>query len=337
MRAPTAAAIAAAVLALGAPACGGDDGGGSEGSGALADALSAVSAGEQSEQRFSFTDVAAVRELAGAPATAQELELEQLGPWAAALGTGAPGLAEFVFALDEELRLDLVAADRTLSIGPGPVAAVRVDGTDGAAVADALRERGLEDAEAGGRETLARPGEPDLDDPLAPALLRLGARAAAEGETVVLAADDEALLAALGEAGEPLGDQPAFAAAAACLGDVVSAEIWAGPAIDVPDAETVAVGVRRGDAPTEVLCVVGDEGQAGQAGKALEERLTLEAPTPDTRQPLSALLEAIELDAGEAEDRSYARAVITPLDERPADFLQRSLAVGALAFYVGSG
>src|SRR4051794_2869677 len=125
------------IVAPGVAACGGDDP--AQPSGGLADALDAVSAGPASEERFAWSDVAAIRKLGDLPASADELDFQKLRPWDYALGTGAPQLVTAMKPLAEELHVDLLAADRAITIGLPRKTAVRLDGVDGAAMEDALR------------------------------------------------------------------------------------------------------------------------------------------------------------------------------------------------------
>jgi len=321
----------------GLSACGGDES--DEPAGGLSDALDSVSAGPASERHFAWSDVAAIRRLAKLPDSSRDIDYAALRTWSFPLATGAPPVATAMPQLAERLRLDYLAAGRAVTIGVRPDVATRFDGVDGGAVQDALRSAGAREQRVGDHTALSvevEGGEDGEVDFLAPALLALGDRAVAEGETVAFARDGAALPQVLGDEGEPLGDRPPFAAAAACLEDVVSADLYAGSLVGRTDAEIVAVGVRDGDAPLEVLCAIGDDGQAERAAQALRERFGLGATTPDTRQRVSTFATDVEVDTGDAADRSYARAVLTLRDDRPRGFLQRALAEGVVPYYLGA-
>jgi hypothetical protein len=319
-----------AILAM--AGCGGDDGGG--GGGRLADALSSVSAGPAAGQAFLWSDVAAVREAGGFPDRMSDLEV---GPaqrrWLIPLGTGAGRLMNVGVPAAEDLGIDVLSADQAITIGNPPQTAVRLDGVDAQAAHDGLvAHAGARPARLGDHDVLTRgqEGEVDPADPLGAALIGIGNRMVAADETVALSGSDASLEAVLGDGGDTLADEPGYGAAADCLGDVLSAEIYPGRQAGA-DVDLVAIGVRGGDAPTEVLCAVGDDGQAG----ALRTHLAPDSVTPDTRQHVSDLVAQADVDTGEAGGDHYARALLTLAGDRPAGFLTQALQRRALAAYLG--
>jgi hypothetical protein len=252
----------------GLTACGGDSDGGSAG---LGDALDTVSAGRSSQLSFAYSDVAALREATELPAPDKQVEdVKELRRWSVPATMGAPALTQqLVITRGDRKGIDLYSADRFITIGVGDLA-TRIDGFE--------------------------------DDP--EALARFGDASSAKDGTVVVASDPEGRDELLGQGDEKLGDRAEYAAAAACLGDVVSATILSARAAGAPEdaAQIVGIGVRGGDEPTDVLCVVGDEGQAKRAADGLGKVQDLDDAKVDT---------------GDTDGRSWARAVVTPAADEP--------------------
>ena len=126
----------------------------------------------------------------------------------------------------EKTGIDVFAGDQALSIGEPPRRAVRLDGTDGGAFSAALTKLGAKPQDALGRHFLAigEEGGFDVKSPLA----QLGVlseldRAVVDGDTVAWGAFEAPVDEALGGSGSSLADNPSYAAAADCLGDVVTA------------------------------------------------------------------------------------------------------------------
>jgi hypothetical protein len=266
----TTTVLAAALALTGLSACGGDDNGG--GSGGLSDALDAVSAGPASEQSFAYTDVAGLRDETELPAPGQRIDRGFMR-WNVPASLGAPTLTQRAFSIGGGEGVDLFSADRFITIGFGGDGATRIDGFDG----DAKPLTGLQDASA------------------------------AEDGTVVVADEADARDAALGQSGDPLGDRAEYAAAAACLGDVLAAEIGPAKLAGFPaDAgAVVAVGVRGGDDPTDVLCVVGDGDQAQRADAALRKAIDPDADGADGR--LADSFASVEFATGDSNGRHWTR------------------------------
>jgi hypothetical protein len=334
LRATASLIASAAVVVL--AGCGGD--GGDSGGGRLADALSSVSAGPAGEQAFLWTDVAAVRQAGDFSAHTGDMRLTPAQrPWLTPLGTGAPRLANAGVTVRDQLGIDLLSADQAITIGNAPESAVRLDGVDAAPAHDSLSKLpGAKAGQLGDRAIITRGDERqvDLDGDASQLLIGIGNRFYAKDGTVALSGTDAALQGVLGDGGDPLGDQPAYAAAADCLGDVVSAEIHPGRDAGT-EAALVAIGARGDATPTEVLCVVGDEDRADAAAQTLRKRMTPDAITPDTRQPLSDLVAGTDVSTGGSGDEHYARAVLTLADERPLGFLTQALQRRALVAYLG--
>jgi hypothetical protein len=259
----TTTAVLSAALALTVlSACGGDDDGGD--SGGLSTALDAVSAGPSSQQYFAYSDVAALRDIAGTPGAD-----ETFRRWAIPLSLGAPALTQRARPGD----LDVFSAERFLTVGAGGDNAARADGIEG--------------------DTKA------LTD---------GADAASDKDgTIAVATSDQALAEVLGQGDAPLGDRDEYAAAAGCLDDVVAAAV--GP-IPKGDYALVAIGTRGGDDPVDVLCIIGDAGQAQRAADGLGA---------------AEQLAGDEIATGEGDGHSWARVVHTPQADDPLGFFYRGV------------
>jgi hypothetical protein len=287
----TLAVLAAAAAVTSLSACGGDDGGGS---GGLHDALDAVSAGPASERSFAYTDVASLRDVTDLPKPGGRFDPDFMR-WNVPASIGAPALTQRAFSVREGQGVDLFSADRFVTIGFGGDGATRIDGFDG-------------DAEA---------------------LTSLMDASTAQGGTVVVAGDAPARDAALGQGDEALGDRAEYAAAADCLGDVLAAQI--GPARSAgfpPDAaELVAVGVRGGDDPADVLCVVGDEQQAKQADDTLRRALDPDAVSRATNRHISDEVDEVTFATGDSSGRHWARVEATPKADAQLGYLFRAVYV----------
>jgi len=284
----TAAAIAALLL-TGLAACGGDDGGAE---GGLSDALGAVSASPAAEQSFAFTDLSAVREVAEVPTPGEPFD-PSFRRWLVPATLGAPAITQNLMSIEGGQDVDLYGAERFVTIGFGGDGATRIDGFQG----DSAPLTGLLDAST------------------------------AEGDTVVIADEEAARDAALGDGDERLGDRAEYAAAADCLGDVLAAQISPAQQVGVPaDAgKLVAVGVRGGDEPADVLCVVGDGDQAERSEQALRSALDPDAVSRATNRHISDEVEDVAFATGGDGDHRWARVITTPHADSQMGYLYRSV------------
>jgi hypothetical protein len=335
------AAVLFASVSIVVPAiagCGGGDDGGDSGGGRLSDALSSVSAGAPADQAFLWTDVAAVRKAAGLPESIADFRpTKDQQRWLIPLGDGTGQLLQNGVPLAQQLKIDALAADQAVSIGEAPARAVRLDGVDAAAAHTALVDQAkMQPAKLGDRDILSSGAQNqiDLNNEATRTLVGIGNRVYAQDDTIALSGTDAGLAAVLGDGDAKLGDQDPYKAAADCLGDVVSAEIYPGKMAGA-DADLVAIGVRGGDSPTEVLCAVGDESRAKALTDSLKAKMTLDAVTMDTNQKLSTMVTKIDVDSGGSGDAQYARAVLTPVAGRPLGFLAQALQRRALTPYLG--
>jgi hypothetical protein len=170
--------------------------------------------------------------------------------------------------------LDLFSADRFLTVGAGGDSGARADGLEG--------DTGT---------------------------LTEGADAASsEDGTVAVATSEQALDEVLGRGDAPLGDGDEYAAIADCLGDVVAAAVAQTPKSDYA---LVGVGVRGGDDPVDVLCIIGDADQAKRAADALGQ---------------AEQLAGDEVQTGESSGHGWARVEHTPeSDDEPLGFFYRGV------------
>lgn len=281
--------MAAAIALSGLSACGDSS---NDGSGGLTDALNAVSSGSASEQSFAYTDVAALRNVTELPTPGERVDPGFMR-WNVPASLGAPALTQRAFSLSDGKGVDLFSADRFVTIGLGGDGATRIDGLAG---------------------------------DTAP-LTELADASAAQDGTVVVADEAAARDAALGQGDEPLGDRADYAAAADCLGDVVAAQIGPAQQAGFPaDAGTlVAVGVRGGDAPADVLCVVGDADQAKRSDAALRQALDPDAVSRVTNRRISDEVERVAFATGDSDDRHWARVETTPKADAPLGYLFRAV------------
>lgn len=252
------------------------------GGGGLSDALDSVSSGPASEQYFAFTDVAALREVTDLPRPGERVDdVREAMRWSVPSTLGSPVLTQ-----SSREGVDVYSADRLMTIGTGGDMATRVDGLDGDAAV----------------------------------LTRTADISSADDGTVVLASSEETRDAMLGDGGDALGDRAEYAAAADCLGDVVAAALLPGKTAG-GDVQLVAIGVRGGDDPVEVLCAVGDGDQAERAADALRAHLDPDATEGVTRRRLADLIGDAQVDTGDGDGRDWARVVVTPKEDARLGFL----------------
>jgi len=227
------------------------------------------------------------------------------------LAPNADTVIEGAELLERRYDFDPLAAERMVSLGGSYAFGLRLDGVDGRGLADALiAEGGASRTE--GDVDLVEIGEyavvPDLL--LEADVNGLGAFDALGAELSVLAISDRARSALLGE-GDRLLDEPAYAAAAECLGeDVVAARM-------VPDKQLLgtevgidlaALGVTDSG---DVLCVIGPSPQrAGQIEAALRTGLAPEARDPVTNERIGQTIASAEVARETFGDVEVVRAAL---------------------------
>jgi hypothetical protein len=305
----TTAAFVAALPLVGLAGCGGSDSGSR-----LSDALDSVSAGAAGQRYFAWSDQAAIEDAGGdLPSGAFSNDAE--ARWLTPRSVGVQPLVR-----DREPGrddLDIHENDQSLLLGLGSEGfAVRLDGAIPGTWASSDSRPKLKMVRVGDHTAYAIPQ--DEEDPNV--RLADGIRFVLAGNEVVAAATDAtALTDVLGEGDTPLGDREGYAAAADCLGDVVSATVSPAAGLGLTGATLVATGTRAGDTPTDVLCVVGDQGQASAAAEALRGGLDPNAGEGFT---------AVEVDTGDSDGAHFARAVVTVPEIGPLGTMTQALADG---------
>jgi hypothetical protein len=313
--------LCAVCLALAVSGCGEDESGPPP-SGPLADALGAVSGGEASGSLgVGWADPRLVAQ-AGAES---ELIAEALSP-------NAGSVVEEARSIRRRFGFDPLDAERLTSVGGSYAFGLRLDGLDGARL-------GSELVAAGGRSQ--RDGEVELIDIgdyavvpeplLAAGVNGLGAFDAFGRDLIVLAISDRARDSLLGR-GERLLDDPTYAAAADCLGDVVAARLIPDKHLVSADLDVDLVALAVSGADREVLCVVGGtEERADEIASALEGSLASDATKPGPgNEPIADSVAAAEVTRESYEDVELVRAELTLANPQPPGFLFGSASSGSL-------
>ena len=312
--------VLAAALCLSLAGCGG----GSDTDdphGPLAEALGEISGGESASgsQGVGWSDPQAAR----AGGVGNRLIADALGPNARSLLEAAP-------ALRTRFGIDPLSASRLISVGGSYAFGLRLDGVDGRGLREALVRSGGSVHRSGGVELVDVGGYAEVPDPLVRAgVFGLGARDAFGPSLTALAISETARDSLLGS-GERLIDQPTYAAAAHCLGDVLVARM-------IPDkllisvelgVDLVAIGVGP---EREVLCLLGGNSQrADQVAANLRAGLAPGAREPRTGEPISNQVRAVDVSRSESEGVQVVRATMSPAAGRPRDFLFEAIGRGSL-------
>ncbi|NRQ32949.1 hypothetical protein HII36_14015 [Nonomuraea sp. NN258] len=275
----------------------------------LMDAMAAVSGEGPAAAYFEYGEPAWWREL-GVKAGAGEARR-----WLPAAVSGLGDLAPAAAALPEATGMTPEAGTRAISIGVPPRQAFRFDGdVDSDAVREKLAARGAKPREMGGHEGLSFfPGdEIDLSRALVPGVTNQLNQVVVTDSLVAAASTPELLTDVLG--GETaLADKPAYAAVAACLGDVAAATIMA-PSPAGGTVTLYGVGLRRpadlNDRPVNVICVLPATSAAADVERALTTRLV---PTGSMSNGGTYGKHAQEIahDRVSSDDHTVLRAVLT--------------------------
>jgi len=192
----------------------------------LARALAPVLDGPLARTGVRYSDEAALRRLAHAPASVTKLGTTQLDQrWFGLVGFGAPAFVTAAPQLQPLTGIDLFAADTAVTAGLGTRAATRLDGPRLAAGAVEAALRRLGARASAGTLAIGRDGAVHVTGPLG----RIGVvsalnRVVVRPGTLVTGAYADTLPAMLG-GGRSIATDPEWAAAIRCLGDVVAASI----------------------------------------------------------------------------------------------------------------
>lgn len=205
-----------------------------------------------------------------------------------ALGPNARTVVQKRSRLRRRFGFDPLSARRLVSVGGSYAFGLRLDGVDahdleGALVDAGARVRRLEElelVEAAGYAVVPQPL-------LRSGVTGLGAYDAFGRSLTVLAISQTAREALLGH-GERLLDEPTYAAAASCLGDVVAVRMIPDNLLLSTDLGVNAVAIGVSGPRHETLCVLGGTARrAGEVATALRSSLAPNAREPVTGAPIS--------------------------------------------------
>jgi hypothetical protein len=313
-------ALAAVVaLAFALNGCG-DDGDEPAPTGPFAETLAAIGGGgAHGSLGVGWADPQLVEESGVGP----RLIADALSPNASSLIEAAPRIRR-VFGFDP------LRAERLASIGGSYAFGLRLEGVDGRRLAEALVRAGGRPRQEGELEVIDIGDYAVVPEPLLRLDVRgLGAFDALGPDVVVLAISDRARAALLGR-GDRLIDEPAYRAAADCLGDVVAVRM-------VPDKlllssevgiDAVAVGV-TGD--TEVMCVVGGTSErAADVASGLERTLAPNGRDPVSGERISDSLTEIEVVSDSYDGVQWVRAEGQAAGDRPRGYFFSTISLGSL-------
>ena len=313
-----------AVLALGG--CGGGDDDPPPPSGGFAEALATVGGGgANGSLGIGWADSARARAIGG-----PQLVADALGPNADTVVEAAP-------ALHRRYGLNPLAAERLVSVGGSYAFGLRLDGLDNLKLHDAL-------VDAGGRvrpgpiaELVDVGGYASVPEPLlALDVNGLGARDAFGGPGIVLAISDTARAALLGRGGR-LIDEPTYATAADCLGDVVAARMVPAKLLLSTElgANAIAIGVGGGH---EILCVLGvDADRVGEIESSLRKALDPDARDPRSGARVGDSVASADVTTGEERGVEFVRAQLQTVPGAQPNFLFGAVSRGSLAEVLSSG
>jgi len=225
---------------------------------------------------------------------------------------------------------DPLASERYVSLGGSYAFGLRLDGVDGRGLASELVAAGGKSRTEDGLELVEIGDYAVVPDALLAADVNgLGAFDALGRDLSILAISDRALNALLGE-GDRLLDEPVYAAAARCLGDVVAVRL-------IPDKhllgtevgiELAAIGIARHH---NVLCTLGGSaGRAAEVAANLESSLDPAARDPVTGEPLADSVASVSVTRDGAYGVEAVRAELEPAPGSGPGWLLGTIATGSL-------
>jgi hypothetical protein len=303
-------------------------------SGAFAEALESVSASPANTGiGVGWLDQAALRRMGGDQGSIGEA----LAPNAAAVYAVSP-------ALTRRFGFDPRRADRLISVGGSYAFGLRTDGVPAPRLLQVLSRDAAGVRRAGQATLVDAAPYASVPKPLLDVGVRgLGARDAFASGFTVLAISDTARATLLG-GGQRLIDNPTYAAAADCLGDVVAARII--PAKLVRSAELgvdlVVLGVERpapgGAFGHEVICTVGSSAAiADSSASSLEEALAPGAADPITGDTVSDAVAAADVRRLQARGLELVRGRIALAPGQQPGYVFDAYARGSVAAFLGFG
>jgi hypothetical protein len=303
-------------------------------SGAFADALGTL-AGSPANTGIGvgWLDQASLRAIGGDQGSIGEA----LAPNAAAVYAASPALAKrFGFDPRRAERLVSVGGSYAFGLRADGVAAPRLLRTLSRDAADVRREDGVTLVDAAPYASVPQP--------LLDAGVRgLGARDAFTSDSTVLAISDTARATLLG-GGQRLVDNPTYAAAADCLGDVVAARII--PAKLVRSAELgvdlIVLGVERprpgGSFGHEIICTVGSSADvADRSADSLRTALAPGATDPITGDPVGAAVASADVQRLQARGLELVRGRVSLAAGQKPGYVFEAYARGSVPAFLGFG
>jgi hypothetical protein len=322
--------IASILIVVSLASCGGEEPG-PPANGFAAALASVGGGGEHGSLGVGWVDERAALRLP--PPTRTELE-RALGPNAASVLKAAPKLRRrFGFEPD--------AATALVSLGGSYAFGLRLDGVEASGLRRALVAAGGVVSAADGVRLLGIGGYAEVPRPLlAAGVSGLGARDAFAPDRTVLAISETARASLLG-LGDSLLEQPDYAAAASCLGNVIAARLIPDVLVLSTDLHTdlIAVGIARppggGRPRQEVLCLLG--GTAADAGRhtaALRDTLAPMARVPRLGEVVGRRVTTVKVERPDAAVEAVRARLGLAAGARPG-FLFDLVAAGALPALLG--
>jgi hypothetical protein len=318
-----------AVLAVAATACHGGDDVSNSGGSSLGTALASVAGTDNTRLYFEWANLARIRELAAVtkdkPIGTSDVEHRR---WGTLFSVGTGSLAPVAPKLAD--TIDLFSARTAVQIGQPPQTAVRVDGVDADRARAGLGRLGGKQGQVAGHDGMILGADHEIDMTGGQAelgLVNTFNKTAFDGDRVAFGEAEPAVGDAVNPGEHPLSADAGVAAAASCLGGVLTATIAPGEKSRLAGVQTVAVGVRdpaKGSAPAvEELCLVAPDKAAADALESrVRQHATTSAMSRITRQPWSAWVTSIAVTrAGD----TAVRVELTNRPERAANLLRAAL------------
>jgi hypothetical protein len=303
-------------------------------SGAFADALGTL-AGSQANTGIGvgWLDQAALRDLGGDQGSIGDA----LAPNASAVYAASPTLAK-------RFGFDPRQADQLVSVGGSYAFGLRADGVSAPRLLRALSRDATDVRREGGVTLVDAAPYASVPQPLLDAGVRgLGARDAFSSDSTVLAISDTAR-ATLRGGTETLIDNPTYAAASDCLGDVVAARII--PAKLVRSAELgvdlIVLGIERpradGSFGHEVICTVGSSADvADRSADSLRDALARGAKDPLTDEAVSDAVASADVARLSERGLELVRGRVTLAAGQAPGYVLEAYARGSVAAFLGFG
>ncbi len=263
------------------------------------------------------------------PGLGRELIADALGPNAATVIEQAPQLRR-------RFGFNPMAAERLISIGGSYAFGLRLDGVDAQGLQRTLVEAGARQRDEGQVDLVNAADYAVVPEPLLRAgISGLGARDAFTPKMTMLTISDTARDALLGR-GNRLIDEPTYAAAAHCLGDVVVARMIPDELLLSTDLGVNSVAMGVSGAKREVLCVLGGSPQrTDEVASALDRSLAPDAREPVTHEPIGDAVAKARVSRESYAGVQAVRAELTLAAGQSPGFLFETVSHGSLPRMIG--